>query len=311
MALRNFTEDDSKTLEELFCTAEFLRGEDGELIFLSALNIFLSITAFLGNTLILVALHKETSLHPPSKLLYRNLAITDLCVGIIVEPLAVTYFTSVVKERWDICYYAHLAGVFSGYTLCGVSLTTSTAISVDRLLALLLGLRYRQVVTLRRTCIIAFGFWIFSIVGSSTIFWNPHILLSQYIITALCLVTTIFAYTKISYTLRHNQIHVYNHVAQGQPSQAIPALNIARYRKAVYSALWVQGTLIFCYLPYFIAVALELQRGTTLSIYRAQQFTANLVALNSSLNPLLYFWKIKEVRQAVKETLRQMFRCSS
>ena len=173
----NFTEDENqKTYEELVCSAEFIRGVDGELIFLSALNIFLSITAFLGNTLILVALHKETSLHPPSKLLYRNLAITDLCVGIIVEPLAVTYFTSVVKERWDICYYAHLAVVFSGYTLCGVSLTTSTAISVDRLLALLLGLRYRQVVTFRRTCIIVFGSWILSIVGSSSIFWNPHIL---------------------------------------------------------------------------------------------------------------------------------------
>ena len=52
---------------------------------------FFSITPFLGNTLILVALHKETSLHPPSKLLYRNLAITDLCVAIIVEPLTVAY----------------------------------------------------------------------------------------------------------------------------------------------------------------------------------------------------------------------------
>ena len=291
----NFTEDENqKTYEELLCSAEFIGGVDGELIFISALNIFLSITAFLGNTLILVALHKETSLHPPSKLLYRNLAITDLCVGIITEPLAVTYLTSAVKERWDICYHAHLALFFSGYTFCVVSLTTSTAISVDRLLALLLGLRYRQVVTLRRTCIIVFGFWILSIVGSSTIFWNPHILpWCQYIITALCLVTTIFAYTKISYTLRHNQIHVQNHVAQGQPSQAIPALNIARYRKAVYSALWVQGTLIICYLPSGIEEALQGQRGMTLSIYLAQQFTATLVYLNSSLNPLLYCWRIR------------------
>ena len=200
MALKNFTEDENhKTVQELNCSSEFVRGVESELIFLSALNIFLSIAAFLRNTLILVALHKETSLHPPSKLLYRNLAITDLCVGIIVEPLAVTYFTSVVKERWDICYHANLALLFSGYTLCGVSLTTSTAISVDRLLALLLGLRYRQVVTLRRMCI-----------------------------------------TVIDY--------VQSDVFRRQPSQAIP-LNIARYRKAMNSALWVQGTLVVCYLP--------------------------------------------------------------
>ena len=95
--------------------------------------------------------------------MYRNLAITDLCVGIIVEPAAVTYWTSVVKERRDICYYAYLAENLLGYTLCSVSVLTLTAISVDRLLALLLGLRYRQIVTFKRTCITAFGFWILSI----------------------------------------------------------------------------------------------------------------------------------------------------
>ena len=140
MALENFSEDENhKTDQELFCSAEFLRGLESELIFLSALNIFFSVTAFVGNTLILVALHKETSLHPPSKLLYRNLAITDLCVGIITQPLLVTYFTSVVNERWDICYYATLGQKFSSSVLCSVSLLTLTAISVDRLLALMLG----------------------------------------------------------------------------------------------------------------------------------------------------------------------------
>ena len=308
MALENFTEDENhKTVQELFCAAEFVRGVESELIFLSALNIIFFITAFLGNTLILVALHKETSLHPPSKLLYRNLAITDLCVGIIVEPLYVTNWNSVLKERWDICYYSLRTAAFSGYTLCVVSALTLTAISVDRLLALLLGLRYRQVVTFRRTCITVTGFWILSIVGAYAFFLNFRITLGYlYIKTALCLVTTIFAYAKIFVTLRHNQIHVQNHVAQGQPSQAIP-LNIARYRKAVYSALWVQVTLGICYLPYVILVPLTPQRRMSLSIYRAFQFTATLVCSNSSLNPLLYCWKIREVRQAVKETLRQLF----
>ena len=312
MAQTNVTDDENqKPLRELWCSAEFIRGVDCELIFLSAVNIFLSITAFLGNTLILVALHKETSLHPPSKLLYRNLAITDLCVGIIAEPLIVTYWTSAVKERWDICYYANRPQTFSGYTLCSVSLLTLTAISVDRLLALLLGLRYRQVVTLKRTCTAAIGFWIVSIVASSTSFWNPLITSwYQYIGTALCLVTTIFAYTKIFFSLRHNQIHVQNYVAQGQQSQAIP-LNIARYKKAVCSAMWVQGTLVACYVPFGIVVALTPQRGMTLSVYLFRQLSATLVYLNSSLNPLLYCLKIREVRRAVKETLRQLFCRSS
>ena len=227
----------------------------------------------------------------------------------IVDHLAVTYLISVVKERWDICYHANWAASFSSYTLCAVSLLTLTAISVDRLHALLLGLRYRQVVTLRGTYITVIVAWFFSAVGASAWFGNPLInSVSRYIVGALCLVTTIVAYTKILFSLRHNQIH--NHVAQGQPSQTIP-LNIDRYRKAVYAALWVQWTLVICYLPYVIAVVLTPPRGMHLSIYLARSFTLTIIHLNSSLNPLLYCWKIREVRQAVKETLRHFFRWST
>ena len=131
----------------------------------------------------------------------------------------------------------------------------------------------------------------------------------QPIFVALCLVTTIFAYTKIFLTLGHNQIHVdhvQSHVFPGQPSQEIPP-NIARHRKAVNSALWIQVTLVVCYLPFGIVVALTPQRGMPLSSYLVRNFAATIVYLNSSLNPFLYCWKIREVRQAVKETLRQLF----
>ena len=233
METKNFTGDENlrTVAEELSCSAELTGEVHGELVFLSVINISLSTTAFLGNTLILVALRKNTSIHPPSKLLYRNLAITDLCVGIILEPVLVAQCISVVNRRWAICYYAYFTGYFAGVTLCSVSLITLTAISVDRLLALLLGLRYRQVVTLKRTRLIAISGWIVSVVGASTSFLNLLIVsLYQYITTAFCLVTTIYAYTKIFMSLRHNQIHGQNHVVQGQSSQ-VNTVNKAAYRK--------------------------------------------------------------------------------
>ena len=152
MMLTNLTgEGNNKTIEQQYCSAELSEKVHTYLIFLSVINMFLSITAFLGNTLILVALRKESSLHPPSKLLYRNLAITDLCVGFIVEPIAVTYWISQAMKRSDICQYAIYLTYVTGHVLFLLSLLTITAISIDRLFALLLGLRYRQVVTLKRT----------------------------------------------------------------------------------------------------------------------------------------------------------------
>ena len=191
----------------------------------------------------------------------------------------------------------------AAYTFCGVSLLTLTAISVDRLFALLLGLRYRQVVTVKKTYIAIIAFWIVSVVGvpaSTAIREYVH-----YIGTALCLAITIVAYSKIFFRLRHNQIHRI-HPIQGE-SQAIQ-MNIARYRKAVYSALWVPAALVVCYLPLIIATVLIHQRGMHLSSYLAWQFTSTLVYINSSLNPFIYCWKIREVKLAVKETLRRLVR---
>ena len=111
-------------------------------------------------------------LHPPSKLLFRCLLTTDLCVGIFAEPLAVTYWMSVVpSDGIFVVTRKHLIFV-AGHVLCSMSLLTLTAISVDRLLALLLGLRYRQLVTLKQTYASITVLWVVSIVGATMHFWN-------------------------------------------------------------------------------------------------------------------------------------------
>ena len=89
MSTKNFSSGRShtKSFQELLCSPSLVGGlqQQSSICFL-AVNILLFITAFSGNSLILVALHKESSLHPPSKLLYRCLATTDLLFGLITQP---------------------------------------------------------------------------------------------------------------------------------------------------------------------------------------------------------------------------------
>ena len=271
----------------------------------SAVNILFSITATLGNSLILATLHKESSLHPPSKLLYRCLATTDLLVGLVNQPLYAAYWMSVVYEHWSFCRYAKDAIFISSYVLCGVSLMTMTAISVDRLLAMLLGLRYKEIVTLRRTYIILAIFWFVSLFAGLFLLLNYTItILCTFIISLFCLVTSTASYTKIFRALSHHQAQIQDH-AQQQPSQP-SALNMARYRKAVYSALWVQLALVVCYVPQFtmqIVISLSTKQFPNFFIFPGM---ANvLLFLNSTLNLFLYCWGISEVRRAVKQTIRQ------
>ena len=301
-------QNDSTTFEQYFCSS-YLSGKiHDQLIFISVLNAFLSMTAFLGNALILVALRKDSSLHPPSKVLLSNLATTDFCVGVISEPLYVTLLVTVLHEHWNICLYLMEIVFVTSTILCGASLFTLTAISVDRLLALLLGLKYRQVVTLKRTNVVVITCWVLSIVSSTVRLYSDPITTSWYnnIVVPLCLVTSIVCYMKIFFTLRHRQSEIQDHV---QETNRTNQPNIARYKKAVFTSMWLQVTLVACYLPQAIPVVLIIHSERSSSVALAWSYTFTLVFLNSSLNPLLYSWKIEEVREAVKETIRRALRC--
>ena len=123
------------------------------------------------------------------------------------------------------------------------------------------------------------------------------IFLYGYLVTAFCLVISLASYTKIFRTLRYHQAQVRS---QQQPSQ-INALNMARFRKAVYSALWVQTALVVCYLPvYTVGIVITLTKKYSLLLIVARRRAVIFLSFNSTLNPFLYFWKISEVRQAVK-----------
>ena len=84
-------------------------------------------------------------------------------------------------------------------------------------------------------------------------------------------------------------------------------MNVARYKKTVSSALWMQLTLVACYLPLGIAQAIFAFSGfnTPVSLL-GWEATAVVLMLKSSVNPFIYSWKIKEIRQAVKHTIRQL-----
>ena len=198
-----------------------------------------------------------------------------------------------VNEQWNICVYVDVAGFRISFVLDGVSLWTVTAISVDRLLAQLLGFRYKQVVTLKRTYMIVIAFWVLQTALSAVLFWNSLITLC-YAITGktLCLVTSIFFYTKIFLKLRHHQ--------NQQPNQA-NQLNIERYKKVVSTAIWLQLTLVACYLPSAITFALIAKNGLSSSVYRTWSYFLTLGFLNSSLNPIFLLLEDKRSQTRSEE----------
>ena len=348
----------------------------GVLTSLLAFNIILSFTASLGNVLILLTLYKVSFLHPVTKLLFACLATTDLCVGLFSQPLFVANMIlniDLANTDLDILSQMNEVVFISSDVLCGVSVLISTAISVDRLLVLLLRLKYRQVVTLKRAQVVILFCWVTAVLCGLVHVWSQTI--SQIFVLMIglvSLVTSVFCYVKIYLRLQGNQAAVEDSSGGGQsnedeevgggekgagrateeevgettgagrdteeeagagvegtgratdegsvragkakvsPKRRIQErvrLNIVQYKKVVSSIFWLQLTLVACYAPF---ITVSLLRHTVLSgktVYSLWLFTATLVYSNSSLNPFLYCWKIKEVRMAVKNTVKAFCCC--
>ena len=185
-----------------------------------------------------------------------------------------------------VLYYVHIVYVASSYILCSLSVATSTAISVDRPLALLLGLRYRHVVTLRRVHVVIACFWLIAALSGWMRLWRNNSAYKEASISLiLFLLTSMFCYTRIHFKLRRQQALVLNIVTHGQQNVEEIPLNIASYKKTVSSIMWVQLALVACYVPYGIVAVLyanEIERDV------AWLATNTLVYLNSSLNLILY-----------------------
>ena len=231
-------------------------------VFIFALNIFFAITATLGNTLVFIALHKVSSIHPPTKLFLRSLTVTDFCVGVIVHPLFAAFLTECPSGNWHILSLT--VSVFS-FIFSGVSFLTSAAISVDRFLALLLGLRYRLVVTLRRVRIAVVCLWFSGIMqGLLYSFYSPEVGNSvAFVYTTISVFMSVFSYTKIVLKLRQHQFQVQQNAGHEQVNNGRIPLNIERYKKIVYSIGWVQLVLVVCYSPIVLYMILRTSRGNT------------------------------------------------
>ena len=175
---------------------------------------------------------------------------------------------------------------------------TAATISLDRLLALILGLSYKPTVTVKRVGAVVIFFWVASSsVGFSYSFDLPMIADgTSFVIILLCIFTSLFSFTKIALKLRQQQAQVQQRVEQEQVNGGRIPLNIARYKKMVHSVAWLQMTLIVCYMPATLLLLSRVvtQRFEELLLYYPAM---TVVFFNSSVNPILYCWRIGEVKE--------------
>lgn len=280
-------------------------SSDEMYIAIFVVNTVMSIAAILGNSLIIDALRKCSSLHAPSKALLFSLALSDLGVGCIAQPLFVIHRLAALTRSYRIFCVSGIGSNFVGSTVVAASFVTSTAIAVDRYLALRLRLRYREVVTLKRVTAVLLVSWVASLVWSALWFWDKATQnCLRIVFFSLCFVTTTSAYLIIYKHMRHYRFRVAEQVGSSvvRHNTAGSQFNVLRFRRSVVSMCYIYCFLLACYLPYNCLMVLLIRFQQTVLTVALNAAFATLVLSNSALNPFVFCRCISEIRVIVKST---------
>jgi len=270
-----------------------------------AVNVPLALAAIIGNSLVLHVARKSPTLRSPSLVLLCGLAMSDLAVGTVVQPLFIANELIRLYSRSQ-RFQQLFQGVYStfGFSLCGISLCTVTAIGVDRLIAVERSLHYPSIVTIPRVRRVLVAIWIISLILASSRFCQEKILLiSLGTVICACLCISTICHVKIYRTVRYHQSAIQLQFLAVETNTG-HANKVTSLKKSAFNASIVFLVLIICYSPYLVVFYV-----VTLVNPIGRSLTSTIVFINSSVNPFLYCWRICEIREAVKQTCREVVCC--
>lgn len=310
--------------------ADFTQSHSTTYIAVIVINCLTCLPTIFGNILIILGIWSLPVLHTPSNILLVGLACSDLGVGLLVPPLNIARIVPKLQGKpFNNWCTIQVAYTFFGVMFCGVSFLTVAAFSIDKYLALHWHLRYITIVTSKRVKYIVVSFWIVFGAMSTIQLWSMTVYrILVCIVVPLFLLGTSFTYFRIyRVVLRHKvQIQIQSQattrVEQGGRNSSNSPLNMARYRKSVTSMFLVYCLFLLCYIPYIcvqvviLITTLNLQNDSEIDarsysyLYVAVDVTETIVILNSLINPLIYCWRMREIRHAAKVAL-SIIRCKS
>ena len=285
----NFTLDSDCLRQQIYFQANAFRA-----IAVFLVSIPLCVMTLLGNAAILITIFKTPSLHTPAHILLAGLALSDFALGFIVQPLLLSIVLSAgYNYDLSLATFRLMCSSFncSAIVLCGVSLGTSIAIALDRLLALRLHLRYAVIVTKFRVIVVLTCIWLFQGFFIPIYFWQVETF-GRFIAIKICVVIVVnFAiYLNIHLIVRHHQIRIqYQH-----PEQLANIFSLKRLKNSALNTFLVFIFLLVCSLP-FLYVYFNDRVSITI-----HYIAIATIFLNTSFNPFVYSWRLREIRTATK-----------
>ena len=261
-------------------------------------NSIFSVVAIVGNITVLTAIRQTPSMQKPSFILLSGLAVADLGVGLVVQPSFTVIHILITTKHFDhICSLVTFYNISSSF-LSGISVATVAALSMERFLALKLNLRYEEIVTMKKTKTALVLIWIS--VGCLTSSWLKSF--QTYLVVAcaflsICSGLICFAYVRIYLVVRQQKARIQDQLRHNQPK-------FAEEIKTAFATFILVIVFTLCSAPYMCVMIITQILQPQGVHWLALNCSVSLILVNSSINPMLYCWRNKKMRGAVKNVLR-------
>ena len=273
----------------------------------SVLNAPLILISIVGNALVLLAIFRTPSIHSTSMIMLTSLAFSDLLVGLLAQPLFIADEITSLTTQNPILY--RLSAMI-GFFVAGVSLGTITAISADRVLALHYHMRYAIIVTNTRVKYTVGAIWLVMFLSLGFYLWDKYVFhLMAGVFSAVCIIICTASYAKIYRIVRvhQQQINIQHNAVENK--NAGNKMHLSRVKKSAMSTFIFYICMLLCYFPGFVLLTLF---GTLHVPWKPEwTFSSTLTFMNSAINPFLYCWRLRELREAIVKTTKQLFHPSN
>ena len=290
----------SNRTSQMSCRQEILDSKSYHYdlnISIIVINTPFAIFAVLSNLLIVITIGKSQELRVPANIFLGSLAVTDLLVGLITQPLFITW-RLMLHYPSTICNSEVVHSLYECFLhLCaGGSFLSLAYLSTDRFLAVSKPLHYRANVTTTqaaRNMVILWLAWIGIVVlRYSGIDEETNQTITS-VIAGTLVIYLVAAQIALIVSVKRNSIH--DLLSEGN------ATVIASKREAriALTIVYIFLALLVFLLP---AVVVQIVLGFTSSNKSKTELNLAISALliNSSVNPLIYFWRGRDLRKAAR-----------
>ena len=278
--------------------------EPGALVIFTILCTLVSLFGCAGNSLVMLAVLKSESLRSVPDFFISSLAFSDFTVCLVYLPLTIFYYNNLASPATDPDSPLPIVRSFLGHCSLVASVNNMFAVTVDRVIAIRLPMKYASIMTIKPALSAISLVWLIAVTyGALYAPPNiiPHVIVRSHNLTLMLCTMSMYAYLYFIARRQENKVQIPNSFSQSQ-RKAVTARQISE-KKAAKTIFTIVGIYALCWLPLMLLPIFVNPSKKPILFRKCFAWVLVILVCNSALNPYVYCVRCHKYRREFAKLL--------